>query len=29
MWADGEYKPMDREIAGETAIRFESKEGDE
>jgi penicillin amidase len=29
MWADGEYKPMDREISGETAIRFESEEGDE
>jgi len=24
MWADGEYKPMDRELRGETAVRFEA-----
>jgi len=26
LWADGEYKPLDREIRGETAIRFEPSE---
>ncbi|MFC4549118.1 MULTISPECIES: penicillin acylase family protein [Halorussus] len=28
MWADGEYKPMRREVSGETATRFEETGGE-
>ncbi|UPV74040.1 penicillin acylase family protein [Halorussus limi] len=28
LWADGKYKPMGRDVRGETAISFETREGD-
>lgn len=28
LWTDGKYKPMNRDLAGETVITFERREGD-